>query len=126
MGRSPVFSTLKVTVSRPALSSISPGAAITSPGIMLTSRDRLVHSDQLRPVRESRLDLYLGNHLRNSLHHLVARQNRLALAHEFGHRLAVARSFDDGGRDQCNRLRIVELQAAGPAPLGDQRCREDE
>src|SRR5712692_3673390 len=107
MGRSPVFSTLNVTVSLPALSSISPGAAITSPGIMVASRDRLVHGDQLRSVRKRRLDLYLRNHLRNSLHHVVAGENRLAVTHEFGHRLAIARPFDDGGRYQCNRLGII-------------------
>src|SRR6266436_8093817 len=128
MGRSPVFSTLNVTVSRPALSSISPGAAITSPGIIVACplRDRLMYGDQLRPIGKRRLDLYLGNHLRNSLHHVVAGENRFAMAHELGDRLAVARAFDDGGRDQCNRLGIVEFQAAGAAPFGHQRGGEYE
>ena len=60
-------------VARPALSSISPAAAMISPGIMRrSSADRLVHGDELGAVGERRLDLDLGDHLGDALHHLVA------------------------------------------------------
>src|SRR5579863_2227224 len=104
MGRSPVFSTCTSMVLRPELISISPGAAITSPGIMTAapSDDGMVHGDELRAIGKCGFDLNLGNHLGNSLHDLRPRNDGGAVTHQFRNRLAVTRSLQNGGRDQSD------------------------
>ena len=51
--------------------------------------------DELRAIRECRLDLDVVNHLRHSFHDLRARYNMGGRLHEIGDTPAVARSFDD-------------------------------
>src|SRR5690348_14033763 len=96
MGRSPVLATVSVTVLRPALSSISPSLMKRSPGIMpkLLS-DRLVDGDELRAVGKRRLDLDVVDHLGDTRHHLIARQNLCAGLHQIGDSAAVAGALDD-------------------------------
>src|SRR5690606_988479 len=86
----------------------------------------VMHGDELRPIGERRLDLHIGDHLGNAFHHVVAHENRCAVAHELGDRFAFARAFHDRGRNQRDRLGVIELQAARFAPLGEQRGGEDE
>src|ERR1043166_4350083 len=113
MGRSPVLATESVTVLRPALSSISPSLMKRSPGIMpKLLAYRLMHGDELGPVRKRRLDLDVVDHLGNARHHLVAPQHLRAGLHQLGHRAAVAGALDDEIGDDRNRLGVVELDAA--------------
>src|ERR1044072_4019674 len=107
MGRSPVLVTLRVTVLRPAFNSISPSWMNISPGIMHTLRlparkreegkrklpDRLMHGDELRSVRERRLDLHVVDHLGNAVHHLRAGDDLRAALHQFGDGPAAARGL---------------------------------
>src|SRR5882724_10115201 len=97
MGRSPVFSTCTSMVSRCPLISISPATTIISPGIMLAapSNDRLMHGHELRAIRKCGFDLYLGNHLGDPLHDLRPRDDGTPVAHQFRHRLAVARALQN-------------------------------
>ena len=41
---------------------------------------------ELRAIGESRFDLDVGNHLRHPFHHVVAREKRGAVVHDFGDR----------------------------------------
>src|ERR1700686_1399883 len=52
---------------------------------LLCSNDGMVDGDELGAVGEGRLDLDLGNHLGDALHHVVAGEERRAEAHEIGH-----------------------------------------
>jgi hypothetical protein len=90
------------------------------------SWDGVVHGDKLRAVRKCRLDLDLGNHFGNAIHHLRTSEQRRAVAHEIGHRAAVARGFHDRGGKVGNGFRIVEAQSAREPPLGDKSCSEDQ
>ena len=83
--------------------------------------DRIVHGHQLGAVRKRGLDLDVVDHLGHPVHDVVRAQHPAALVHELGDRLAVARALDDGEADQRHRLRVVELEAPGLAPLGQER-----
>src|SRR5258705_9208487 len=91
-----------------------------------TSPHRVVNGNELSPVGERALDLDLFQHLRHALHHVVAIQDGDAEGHEVGDAAAVADAFQDLGGDQGERLGIVELEAAGPAPVRQLRGGEDE
>src|SRR5438105_13452020 len=103
MGRSPVFATTTCKVLRPALAITAPAASSKkySPGFMLTPRkfllNGIVNCHQLRAVRKRRLHLHLVNHLSDSVHHLLPRQNPSSKAHDVGHALAIPPRFLDLG-----------------------------
>src|SRR5208282_3452091 len=120
MGRSPPLSTLTVMVRRSAFNSISPAAANISPGItdVSSSNDRMMDGHEFGAVRKCGLDLDFGNHLGHTLQHLRPRDDLGTVTHQFRDRLAVPRALEDGARDQGDRLRVVELQTPGAAPLG--------
>src|SRR5579859_5418136 len=105
--------------SRPALSSISPGSARISPGIMaLASWDRIVNGHQLGAIGEGRLDLDFRDHLWHPIHHVLTLQDGSAVPHELGDCLAVAGALKDRGSNKGDRLGIIELQAPRLAPFG--------
>ena len=95
MGRSPPFATFNLVVLLPALSSISPGCVVTSPGMrgslafltvfaILISHDFslydwIMDGHKLGPIRESGLDLNIGNHFRHTFHHIGTCKNLAAL-----------------------------------------------
>jgi hypothetical protein len=88
--------------------------------------NRLVHRDELGAVGKRRLDLDIGDHLRHAVHHVGALEQRGAVAHQLGHAAAVACALHDRGADEGHGLRVVELQPAGAAALGQQRSGEDQ
>ena len=83
----------------------------------------VVTEPRSEPVRP--LTLWDDYH-RRDVHDIFAPQHRGTEAHELRHRAAVAGTFEDGRGDQRDGFRIVELEAARLATLGDQRGREDE
>ena len=89
-------------------------------------RDRMVHGHQLGSVGERRLDLDLGDQLGHAFHDVVGGQQPRAGGHQVGDATAVARAFQDRGRDVRDRLGVVQLQAARLAPLGQQGCGEQQ
>src|ERR1700675_2413986 len=113
MGRSPAFATVSRTVRRPAFASMSPSPRMYSPGIISgPSSDGMVDRDQLRAVGEGALDLHLLEHLRHAVHDVVPLQNGDAKGHEVGNAPPVAGAFEHLGGDECESLRVVQLEAA--------------
>src|SRR4051794_23643698 len=96
-GRSPVFrmtSSMRSSGPRSPLSSTVPWAVRMAPGPVdavpatvspsfgsgwdcggAGSGDRVVEGDEFATIRERRLDLHIGDHLGDALHHLVAGQH---------------------------------------------------
>jgi hypothetical protein len=68
--------------------------------------------------RETSLRPESRDHLGHAFHHLRARQQGRAVAHQLGHVASVARAFDDRRADVSDRLRIVEADPgrAGARP----------
>src|SRR3954470_11074345 len=104
----------------------SPGviAGLTSAICNLTSAIsssayRLVNGHQLGAVGERALDLNLGNHRRDPVHHRAGVEHRRAEAHDLGDGPAVADHLEDLGGDQRDRLRMIQFQTAR-APLARQ------
>src|SRR5262245_57058472 len=91
-----------------------------------TSSYRLVHGNELGPVRERRLDLNFDDHFGDAVHHLRAREHMRARLHQLGDRLAVARALDDEVGDERHRLGMIELDAALEAPPVHHRGHGDE
>jgi len=85
-----------------------------------------MHGDEFGAVGEGRFDLYLGDHFRNAVHHVLAREQRGAVAHELGDGAAVAGAFQDGGGDEGDGFGVVELEAAGSSSLCQESGGEDE
>ena len=89
-GRSPVLtmtSSIRSDSLRSAFSTMVPSAVRMAPGpvelpaaIGLPLRDRLVDGDELAAVREGRLDLDVGEHLGDAVHHLFPGQHLPARA----------------------------------------------
>ena len=82
----------------------------------------MVNGDEFGAVGESRLDLHVVNHFRHAFHHVVAFEQRGAVAHQVCDAAAVARALDDFIGDDRDRLRVIEFQArvfggGGPNPL---------
>ena len=75
--------------------------------------------DELGAVRKCPLDLDLRDHVGHALHDRVGRQNGRAKAHDLGDRAPVANHLENFGRDERDRLRVVQLEAARP-PLSRQ------
>jgi hypothetical protein len=73
---------------------------------------RLVHGDELCPVRKRRLDLDVVDHLGMPVHHLRAGEHLRAGLHQIGDGAAVARALDDEIGNDGDRFGMVELDAA--------------
>src|SRR5277367_3511992 len=108
MGRSPRLPTVISRVSRSAFKVRSPPALTISPGIMATSNDGVMHGHEFGAVGKCRLDLHFGNHLRYTLHDLVAFEQGPADTHEFGHGAPVTRTLENRCGDKGHRLGIIE------------------
>src|SRR5262249_49529868 len=99
-------------VGRPALISIGSLASKYSPGIT-ASPYGLMDGHEFGAIRKCTFYLDFADHLAHAFHHGVAREDRRPHAHDLGDRLAVADKLEDFGGDECNGLRMIELQAAG-------------
>src|SRR5262245_62172424 len=89
---------------------ISPDAGKTSPGIMsVTSRNWIVNTHELTAIRESCFYLYLRNHFRNSLHHLIAVQYLATFSHQISNGFAVSCSLEYKISYERNAFWIIEL-----------------
>src|SRR5258708_10161903 len=147
MGGSPVLVTSSFTLRRPLLISMSPLATLISPGIKAQdpgkvegfaghkSKSRvyathsynwLMHGGQLGAVGKRRVGLDLGNHLGHALHHVLALEERRAIAHELRDALPVARCLEDRRGDERDGFGIVQLEPPRAAALGHERGGEDE
>src|SRR5260370_1927780 len=113
MGPSPVLLTRTVAVFRPTLAMMASLAKKYSPGFMLApipggwSSNWIVYGDQLSSVRKGSFHLHFVQHLRDSVHQVIAPENLGALDHDLSHALAVARRFQNFRRDDRDCLRIV-------------------
>src|SRR5215469_828186 len=95
MGRSPLFATFKEITVASLFKTISPAAANISPGTIFSLlSNRVMNADEFCVIRKRGLHLHFVDHLRDTFHDLVASQLLAAFRHEFGNRLAVARSFE--------------------------------
>ncbi len=92
---------------------------------LLPGADRLVDGDELLPVGEHRLDLEDADELVDTRQDVVGREDARAEAHQFRDGFPVARSLADFVRDERARLRVVELQAAVPAPTSELGSQEE-
>jgi hypothetical protein len=87
--------------------------------IACPSVDRVVNSHELATVRKGRLDLNVDEHLWHAWQHLVAGQNASAGGHEVGDAAALACPLEHPGRDQSDRLGVVEVDATGEPVASD-------
>src|SRR5829696_801168 len=119
----------------PALISISPSPYTNSPGIMMRdpppayrcSSNRMVDGDELRAVRERGLYLHVVQHLRHTLHDVVAAEYLTTADHQLGHGAAVAGTFEQVVGEDGDGLGVVEFQAAcSPAAGKLGRVREQQ
>ena len=67
--------------------------------------------DQFGTVGEGGFNLNVVDHLGDTVHDLVAADDRCSVAHQIGDRGAVTRAFDDKVADQRDGLRVVEFNA---------------
>src|SRR5881296_2908198 len=72
----------------------------------------MVNGDELGPVGERPLDLDLFEHLGHPFHHVVTPQDVKTRRHEIGDAPAVADPLEDLGRDERQRLGVIQLEAA--------------
>jgi hypothetical protein len=63
---------------------------------------------------ERRLDLDLDDHLGHAVHDVVAGQHAAARVHQIGHGPAVTRPFEHEGREDGDRLGMVQREPPGP------------
>ena len=70
--------------------------------------DRLVQRDELGAVGERRLDLDLGEHLGDALHHVVAGEHVPSVLHQIGDTPTVAGGFEHPGGEHRDRLGVVQ------------------
>ena len=71
-----------------------------------------MNSHEFRPVWKRPLDLHLVNHRGDALDDILRAEQLAADVHQLGHRLSVADELEQLGRDERDRLRIVEAEAA--------------
>ena len=76
--------------------------------------------NELGAIRERGFNLHVGDHFRHSLHHVFAGEQGTPVAHQFSHCLAVPRPFHDRRTDECDGLRVIQLQSSRLAPFGEQ------
>ena len=79
--------------------------------------DGLVHGDQLGPVGERALDLYVVHQLGHALHDVCATEDALAEPHELLHRSPLTDPFEEHRGDQRDGLGVVQHEAPGQALL---------
>src|SRR5204863_7782571 len=107
---------------RPALSSISPSGWLYPPigahEVTEGSRDGVVARDELRRVRERRLDLDGGHQLRDVLHDVLAAQDRPGQGHHLGDTAPIACALEHRLRDQGRGLREVQPQPSRESSTG--------
>ena len=73
--------------------------------------------NELDAIGESGIHCHLVHHLGDSFHHVLAREDCSAEAHQVGDAPAVACAFEEFSGDEGYRLRVVELEALiSPAP----------
>src|SRR5262249_45753828 len=96
-----------------------------SPGIT-ASPYGLVDGHELGAIRKSTFHLDLVDHLADTFHHRVARENRRPDARDLRDGLAVADELEDFGGDERNGLRVIELQGAGAPSSRQLAGAEDE
>ncbi len=70
-----------------------------------------MNSDELRPVREGRLDLHVMDHFGDARHDLIAGQHLTAGLHQVSDAASVPGALDDKISDQGDRFRVVQLDA---------------
>src|SRR5262250_2448489 len=137
IGRSPVLATVSSTVRRPWFATTSPSPSKYSPGITPPSfaqprwnweplANRMMDGDELGAVGERALDLNLFDHLRHSLHHVVATEDAEPGLHQLRHAPPVANALEDLRGDERERFRMIELETAPAAPPRDFGRGEDE
>jgi len=85
-----------------------------------------MHGHQLRAVGEGALDLYLLEHLRHPLHHIVAAEDVKPRRHQLRDAPSVADALEDLGGDEREGLGVVQLEAARASPARDFGRGEDE
>ena len=85
-----------------------------------------MHSDQLRAIRERRLDLDFRNHLTDAVHDIFPRQNAAAKAHDLGDALAFTGQFQQLSGDERDRFGMIEFEAAFSARTGELSGDEDQ
>src|SRR5262245_27814075 len=82
------------------------------PGVL---SNRLMNRDELRAIRKCALDLDLADHVGDTFHYGISRENRRAEAHDFGHRPAVANHFENFRGNQGDRFRMIQFESARPS-----------
>jgi hypothetical protein len=76
-----------------------------------------VDDNELDTIGEDVFHCHLVHHLGDSFHHVLAREDCSAEAHQVGEAPAVACTFEEFGGDEGDRLRVVELEVPiSPAP----------
>src|SRR5262245_17605197 len=76
----------------------------------------IVDTDEFGAIGERCFHLHPVNHFGDAFHDLIAGQDLAASGHEFGNRLAVARTFQDKICYECYTFGIVELDASCEPP----------
>src|SRR5256885_50403 len=117
---SSVSATVRSSVRRPWFAMMSPSPSRYSPGITVgLLADRMMNGDELGAVGKGALDLHLLEHLRHSLHHVVAAEDVEAGRHQVGDAPAVANPLQNFGGDQRQRFGVVQLETAATSPARD-------
>ena len=80
----------------------------------------MMNSDQLRAIWESAFNLDLGNHFGDPVHHLISAQELPPQIHQFRYSPAIADKFEQLSCNECDALRLVELQATREAFLSEE------
>src|ERR1700730_4842417 len=75
-------------------------------------------SDELGAVWKRCFHLHVVEHLRHSLHHVVAAQHVATADHQLGDGATVARAFKGVVADDCNVCGWIEAEAAGSTSAG--------
>src|SRR5690606_34332092 len=82
--------------------------------------------DELAAVRKGRFDLHIVDHLRDTLHDLVAAQHLRARLHQLRDAPTIARTLDHKIRDERDRFGMVELHATLETATCDIGCHGDQ
>ncbi len=97
--------TARIERNRPLFNEVFSGyhATLLGNGVM--------DGDQLGTIREGGFDLDVMDHLGNTLHHVIAGEQRRTERHQLRNGPAVSCPFQDFGRNIGHDFRIVELQS---------------
>ena len=88
--------------------------------VALSAADGVVNRDEFGAVGKGAFHLHFADHGGDAGQDVVCAEQLLAFVHEHGHRVSVADKFEELGRDEGYRFRVVETQAAGIAFLGEE------